>query len=151
MARGRELKKGNVLWCCCCGLCSGSALVIKHLAQPDGVLGMDAGKMSLVRTAAWGKSSRRSLQLQLGIGEVKVKTGLHLRQNFVYETSGALGQCWHKYPTLLGKHHVRDKVGHRSDVHPQRHQKAVQLGLRNHKGTGFPQLLIFSYCSLRLC
>ena len=106
MVRGRELRKGNVLWCRCCGLCSGSALVVKHLAQPDGVLGMDVGEISLVCAAAWGKSSWRSLQL--GTREVRVKTTLHLRQNFVYGMSGALGQCQHKYPALLGKHHVRE-------------------------------------------
>jgi len=95
--RGRELKKGKVPWCCCCGLCSGSALVVKHLAQPNGVLGMDAGEMSLVRAAARGKSSWRSLQLQPGAREVKVKPTLYLRQNFVYRMLGALGQHGHKY------------------------------------------------------
>lgn len=80
----------------------------------------------------------------LGTREVRVKTTLHLRQSFVYGMSGALGQRWHKYPTLLG-----NKVGHRSDVHPQCHQKALQLRLRNHKGTRFPHLLTFAYCSVR--
>ncbi|KAK2531115.1 hypothetical protein Q9966_008962 [Columba livia] len=42
MMNGRELKKGNVLWCCCCGLCSGLTLMVKHLAQPNRVLEINA-------------------------------------------------------------------------------------------------------------
>lgn len=47
---GRELKKGNVPWCCWCGLCL--TLMVKHLAQPNRVLEMNASKMKLVHAAA---------------------------------------------------------------------------------------------------
>lgn len=72
-----------MLWCCCCGLCSGSALVVKHLAQPHGELGMGAGEMSLVHAYILSflrEKPAGSLQLQPGTREVRVKMTLHLRQ-----------------------------------------------------------------------
>lgn len=47
MVRGRELRKGILLWCCCWGLCTGSTAVVKHLAQLNRVLGMGVGEMNL--------------------------------------------------------------------------------------------------------
>lgn len=39
VVRGRELRKGSMPWCfCSIHLCS--VLVVKHLAQPDELLGM---------------------------------------------------------------------------------------------------------------
>lgn len=57
-----------------------------------------------------GKNSwrSRSIQLQLGTREVRMKAAVDLRQNFVYRMLGALGQHWHKYIILLGKHHIRE-------------------------------------------
>lgn len=92
--RGRELRKGNVSWCCCCGLCSGSALAVKHLAQPEGVLGMVVSEMSLVHAAACGKSSWRSCQLgnQRGEGEDNTALETELCVRNVRGTGATLAQ-----------------------------------------------------------
>lgn len=83
--------------------------MVKHLAQPDGALGMDAGCDELSMCSCLGEELMEvAPQLQPGTREVRVKMTLHLRQNFVYGMPGALGKHWHKYPTLLGKHHVRE-------------------------------------------
>lgn len=81
--RGRELREGIMQLCCCsCRLCLCSFLVVKYLAQPKTVPRLDVGGVSLVGAA-------------------------ELWQSFAYGMSGAVGQCLHKYPALLGKHHIR--------------------------------------------
>lgn len=47
VVRGRELRKGSVPWCCC-SIHLGSVLVVQHLTQPDGLLGMGVSEMTLV-------------------------------------------------------------------------------------------------------
>lgn len=42
---------------CCCSIHPCSVLVVKHLAQPDGLFGIGGGEMNLVHAAVWEKNS----------------------------------------------------------------------------------------------
>lgn len=114
MLRGRELRKGSVPWCCCSmhAFTCDQSLWLSIWPSLMGYWGWVWARWACYVQLSGGRIHEGHSSSSLGPEMSRWRQQCALRQNFVYGTSGgmsgALGQLWHKYIILLGKHHIRE-------------------------------------------